>query len=157
METLAAEDDMTLIIRGHLVLEVLLNRLIVLATPPASEELDRLWFNQKLDVAIALGALSPDVRAGWRQVNTLRNRFAHDLRAELTQADADDLLNGMPAELRASIQDQRRLLDLGDEGGHRTPRALAAICIGCLATFASRAVVERGGSPIKSTWPSDEA
>lgn len=152
LETLTASDDVTLVIRGHLVLESFLNRLLVLTAPAACEELDRLRFPQKLDVLIALGAIAAEARPAWRQVNGLRNRFAHDLDARLTQEEADDLLNCMPQLMRKEIRSQRVELDKRGWDGHRTPRALVANCIGWLATFASREVVQRGGEPMRSPF-----
>lgn len=152
LETLTASDDVTLVIRGHLVLESFLNRLLGLTSPPACEELDRLRFPQKLDVLIALGAIPAEARPAWRQVNGLRNRVAHDLDARLTQEEADDLLNCMPDLMRDEIRSQRVELDKRGWDGHRTPRALVANCIGWLATFASREVVERGGEPMRSAF-----
>lgn len=152
LETLTAPDDVTMVIRGHLVMESFLNRLLALTAPAACDELDRLRFPQKLDVLIALEAIPVDARPSWRYVNGLRNRFAHDLDAELTQNDADDLLNCMPAPMRDEIKSQRKELDRRGWDGHRTPRAIVANCIGWLATFASREVVERGGEPMGSPF-----
>lgn len=152
LETLAAPDDVTLIIRGHLLLESFLNRLLALTVPAECEELDRLRFPQKLDVLIALEAIPIDARPSWRYVNAIRNRIAHDLDAELTQKDADDLLNGMPTLIRDEIRSQRVELDKRGWDGHRTPRALVGNCIGWLATFASREVVSRGGEPMRSPF-----
>lgn len=149
IETLSASSDLILLIRGHLILEVLLNRLIALLAPSECDELDRLRFNQKLDVVIALGALPGDARGAWRLVNNLRNRFGHDMRAELTQRDADDLLNAMPPAMRTSIRVIHKALD-ESEGGQRTPSSVVGNCIGWLATFASRAVVENGGEPMQA-------
>jgi hypothetical protein len=64
LETLTASDDVTLVIRGHLVLESFLNRLLALTAPAACEELDRLRFPQKLDVLIALGAIAARIKTG---------------------------------------------------------------------------------------------
>lgn len=149
IEALSASSDLILLMRGHLILEVLLNRLIALVAPSECDELDRLRFNQKLDVVIALGALPADARSAWRLVNNLRNRFGHDLRAELTQRDSDDLLNAMPAVMRASIRQIHKAQDAVNEGGQRTPSVIVGSCIGWLATFASRAVVENGGEPMQ--------
>jgi hypothetical protein len=135
-----------------LVLESFLNRLLVLTAPAVCEELDRLRFPQKLDVLIALGVIATEARPAWRQVNGLRNRFARDLDARLTEEEAVDLLNCMPEHMRKEIRAQRVELDKRGWDGHRAPRALVANCIGWLATFASREVVERGGQPMRSPF-----
>jgi hypothetical protein len=157
LATLDSTDDMTLVVRGHLILEALLNGLLALTIPPQLDELSRLQFAQKLDLAIAVGALPADVRGSWRLVNGLRNRFAHNLHAELTGVDAKDLLNAMPSDMRSQLQSQRELLDKLGEVGHRPANALVGTCIGWLATFTSRAVVARGGDPMKPFLGDDDS
>gem|GEM_PF-3110669 len=85
-------DDLSMILRCHLSLEVALNKVIeVRAQPHPTSELDRLPFMAKVDLCIAIGALSRRSRQAWAVANKLRNAFAHDLSASLTDSQADEL------------------------------------------------------------------
>jgi hypothetical protein len=154
--SLTSADGVSMVVRGHLILEALLNALLELTVPNQCKELLRLNFAQKLDLAIALGCLPSDYRGSWRMANDLRNKFAHDLHAELTGSDAENLLNAMPSSMREQIRAQRRALNGLGKSTHRTPDAVVTNCLSWLATFASRAVVERGGQPLEPVFPFDE-
>ena len=92
-------DDLGMVLRSHLALEVVLNRIFDEATPAASHDLDRLSFMLKVDVSIALRKVDAYSRPSFAIVNRIRNRFAHDLDAKITDAEADELVNSFPPDL----------------------------------------------------------
>jgi hypothetical protein len=92
-------DDLGMVIRSHMSLEIGLNQLLVDVAPEGSE-LDRLPFLAKVDVCVALHRLLPELRPGFVIVNRIRNRFAHDLQASITDLDARDLMAAIPSSLK---------------------------------------------------------
>ncbi len=55
--------------------------------------MDRLRFLQKVDVCIALGRIPTHLRRPFEIANKTRNRFAHSLSAQLTEAQGEEFLN----------------------------------------------------------------
>jgi hypothetical protein len=93
-----SDDELTLVVRGHLSLEAVLNLILDRALPRGlGEELDSLRFPQRVDLALALGKLDTESRPVWMKINAIRNRFAHDFDAKITQAEARDTLGMLPA------------------------------------------------------------
>jgi hypothetical protein len=88
---LRGEDDVGVVIRGHLGLENALNTLLEVGLPKGLSNLDNLRFPARVDLAIATGLLDPEGRSAWLLVNELRNRVAHDLDATLDEAVASQL------------------------------------------------------------------
>lgn len=92
-QQVGADEPLVLIIRGHLWVEAsiieLLGRLM-----PAFDKLRsaRLSFAQTLAICAALNALPDDIIAVARQLNTLRNRLAHDLEFPISSQQQDDLI-----------------------------------------------------------------
>lgn len=92
-------DDLGMVVRSHLGLEVGLNQLLSDVAPEGSE-LDRLPFLAKVDVCIALRRVSPELRPAFVIVNRIRNRFAHSLHASVTEIDAQNLMAAIPATFK---------------------------------------------------------
>jgi hypothetical protein len=85
-------NTLEVVIRGHLWIESLLNRLIEIeAADPAALDLERMGFRQKVDIAHAFGLLHPTDAVALRGLNRLRNTLAHTLAADPTDADLDRL------------------------------------------------------------------
>jgi hypothetical protein len=99
---LEAYDSFTVAIRGHQALEELLNVAIseALADPHALE-IKRLGFALKVDLAAAVGVVGD--RSVLVCINRIRNRFAHNRHARLTQRDVDAVIAGASAETRAKV------------------------------------------------------
>jgi hypothetical protein len=100
------EDTLAVIVRAHLYLESTLTLLIeeYLAEPGALE-VDRLAFSIKVGLALALGALPESLKQPLQMVNSLRNRFAHNIYAQLDASDADKLFKSFSKYDRGSIHD----------------------------------------------------
>jgi hypothetical protein len=96
---LEAGDDLTMIVMGHVHLEALLNVSLARVVPEGLDLVESLPFNSRVDLAIAFGRLGMDVRDAWRMVYALRNRFAHDFRATLSDDDAKALRAAIPRTL----------------------------------------------------------
>src|SRR5437879_480277 len=112
---LVMEDDLGLIVRSHIILEAGLNFLLQPFGGPGTE-LDRLSFMAKVDVGVALGRLTPDLRPGFAEVNKLRNRFAHDLDATLSRSDAESVIDSLPDRFEVLFAGQPEM-DVRDQIG----------------------------------------
>src|SRR5271163_1968964 len=87
------KDTLTIIVRAHLHAEWKLNRLLEQYLPnPKALDLERMAFSRKLELVSALKLITEHTRAVLILLNKIRNRFAHDLNAEITQRDVDALL-----------------------------------------------------------------
>ena len=91
-----ADDPIVVLVNVHLHLEAFI---IELASrrlaKPAALDFDRLNFPAKLGLAIALGAVPEIAGPALRTINTIRNRLAHNLRADVTEADGNTLRHQM--------------------------------------------------------------
>lgn len=102
---LSAEDEIGLIVRAHLYVEVGLNRLIesVLVNRNALKVAD-LKFSLKLRLARALGAIEENDQRACMVLNKLRNDFAHDLQSELTEQNESDLFKALGADMQEKVE-----------------------------------------------------
>lgn len=98
LRSVHSRDDLTLVVRGHLCLEAVLNLLIAHAIPEGLDHLEALTFAGRVDLAIALDQVPIELRDAWLGVNKIRNRFAHDLDAKLDAAAIDALYPICPPE-----------------------------------------------------------
>ena len=100
---LRGEDDVGVVIRGHLGLENALNTLLEVGLPRGLSNLDNLRFPARVDLAIATGLIEPAARTAWLLVNELRNRVAHDLDATLDEALAGQLESALALRARKEV------------------------------------------------------
>jgi len=85
-------DEFTLAVRGHLAVDSVLSELISSALPePYEIEISRVSFPLKVDLAIALRVLRPDSRTLFLKSNSIRNRFAHEPKARVTEEGAKEI------------------------------------------------------------------
>jgi hypothetical protein len=95
-------DELPLVIRSHQLIESALNGLITESLPFShSLEVRRLSFLLKVDMAIALGLLTPIFRGGYSKFNEIRNRFAHEAIANLDSKRCKDLFNALAPVLQS--------------------------------------------------------
>jgi hypothetical protein len=93
---ISADDPITILIGVHLHLEAFLIELVTRSlAKPAALDLDRLNFPSKLGLAVALGVVPELAFPALKSINSLRNRLAHNLNAELTDSDARRLVAEM--------------------------------------------------------------
>jgi hypothetical protein len=97
LEYINSDDDLTLVLRGHLSLEAVLNHVLDQALEGGvTGELENLRFMQRVDLVIGLGKIDADTRPLFQKINELRNRFGHQLDATLTRDDATTALALLP-------------------------------------------------------------
>ncbi|WP_179863349.1 hypothetical protein [Bacillus pseudomycoides] len=81
-------DELQLILRGHLYIEHELERLLkIYMVEPKHILTDRFMFMNKLNLAIALGALSSSKKNSYKRLNDLRNRYVHALKFKMSELD----------------------------------------------------------------------
>lgn len=98
---ITADDPLQIIIRGHLYVEYNLIRLIEESIPhPQAINLTRFSFPLKIDLAIALGLLSPEEQPAYIALNRFRNKLAHNLEMEITKDDESDFFNTLNSTQR---------------------------------------------------------
>lgn len=96
----STEDILAFIIRGHLYCEASLVELLRQSFKnPDAVNIDRLTFSLKVNLCSALGSLTPDLRSGLLQLNSLRNKIAHNLEYEVQESDQVDLINTLRSSL----------------------------------------------------------
>ena len=105
-------DPLALVIRAHLYVEAALIRMIE-AAMLKKEALDvaKIQFRTKLRLAIALGKLDARHEPAIAALNTLRNRFAHNLASQLNERDELNLYNSLSDE-PSLLADSLRKADL---------------------------------------------
>jgi hypothetical protein len=85
-------DDFAAAIRGHLYLEHILMTFIHAALEkPDAVSLDRMQFPIKVDLAIALGLMSENLAPPLKKINSFRNKVAHNLKYQMSDADRKEL------------------------------------------------------------------
>jgi len=89
-------DPVLLILRVHLYSEYLLERIIHATLKRGDRVLEngRLQYLQKLELAHSFDVIDDRCVAALRQLNKIRNRFAHELKMVITFSDIDRI--GMP-------------------------------------------------------------
>jgi len=84
------------IIRGHLwVQSAIIQYVETELANPNDIDLARMDFSVLVDLAIALGLIVKEDSSGYKKLNGLRNRFAHNLMASIALQDAVDLYNSL--------------------------------------------------------------
>jgi hypothetical protein len=87
------EDTLSVLMRTHLRTESKLIRLLEQCLPnPKALDIDRMRFSNKVEFVSALNLITEHATRALKMLNKLRNRFAHNLEAEIKQADVDALL-----------------------------------------------------------------
>lgn len=103
------------LLRGHLWIEKFLGELLEAELrDPAVIAFDRMPFSQKVNLAQALGLLSPAEAEPLRRLNRLRNRLAHDLTGDPMAGDLSTLegsLTGMQRNMFDTQLDRDPMAD----------------------------------------------
>jgi hypothetical protein len=82
-------DELTKIVRAHYLIDKILDELLMSSLPNSDHlDLHRISFILKTDFAIALGRLNPKIRPLYNEINSIRNRFAHDPFSKYSDSDA---------------------------------------------------------------------
>ncbi|MED4068577.1 hypothetical protein [Priestia megaterium] len=86
-------DFLVVVIRGHLYVEHELNNLIKKTVKHASSYNERIIFSQKMQLAHALGCIDEEIHRVIDALNNVRNRYAHNIKYNLTEQHATDFIN----------------------------------------------------------------
>ena len=101
LEIINASDALSIIVRGHQVIEAVLNLAISEVLPePHALEVSRLNFALKVDLAAALAIIPKDSRGAYLRINKIRNNFAHQLTALFGKDESRELYNVLSPHLR---------------------------------------------------------
>ena len=110
---LQREDDLGLVIRGHLHIEHQLIEIAIASLPFASRvDWNEVSFRTKLDIASACG-LPEDRKRLILQLNTLRNEFAHQLSASIRKDEVMGIYNSLSSQFRETIKATHSRMGLG--------------------------------------------
>jgi hypothetical protein len=97
---LVVEDHLGFVVKAHIHIEHTLRRLIDNAIPfPEHLDIDRLSYSMAIRLATSLG-LNPRFKSPLQALGRLRNKFAHQLNAQIMNDDADKLYNSFATEDR---------------------------------------------------------
>ncbi|MGG1167980.1 hypothetical protein [Bacillus cereus] len=98
------EDELQIILRGHIYIEHEIERLLRnhLVEPDAILG-DRFMFMSKLNLAVALGLISADKKIPYKKLNDLRNDYAHALNYKMTEKALRGLVQSMDKEIRGTV------------------------------------------------------
>lgn len=100
-EAAESDDDFNIIVVGTTYCEAVTRRLLEQKLPhPDHIKWDAFGLASRVDLLLALGVLTQSSAYLVRKLNSLRNRFAHDIDAQIDEGEVDNLLSGMPTALR---------------------------------------------------------
>ena len=101
LDNMASNDALNFFISQHLQIEASITRLIEShMIRPDLLKIDRLSFVQKVRVAAALGLVPADFTKPILLLNSIRNRFVHQLTAELLPSDGKDFFASLSENLK---------------------------------------------------------
>lgn len=117
MADLQCEDDVGLVLRGHLHIE---HELIALASVPLpfAERCDwvRIGYRAKVEFAYGCG-MPDDLKNLLERLGSIRNGFAHTLNVSLSKQSVLDLYNSLSDRIRDGLKVSYRAMGLGELAG----------------------------------------
>lgn len=116
---ISRSDELTVVVRGHLLVEAAMNAILEMKfTNDCFLKKGRVTFAAKMRLCRSLGIMKEDVYSAIKQLNDIRNDFAHILHADLDVKKMDILFqilerdpHGMTA-LKTAPDDRKALLGL---------------------------------------------
>lgn len=138
-----SKDSLGGVLRAHLAVESVLGAALStqILNAGALDEM-RLTFANKVQLAVALGIVSPHERSEFMALNRLRNKLAHDYHYAVTLEDCEILIAAMPTEMRNSDAVQEYV----SKGTVRDLLFVSLLVALVLANFAvERALAEKAG------------
>jgi len=104
---LSEGDRLSTLIKGHLWVERSINEaLIAISERPSELRLDRWAFTTKVDMAAALGCVDLEHATAIRKLNSLRNRAAHRLDYDVSDAEVREFARSLPPRLQSIIAEE---------------------------------------------------
>ncbi len=113
---IVSADDLTVVIRAHLLVEILIE--MMLRKSLVNENIlshNDFTFDMKLTLADSMGIISVRPLSAIRQLNSIRNKFAHNIRTRLQDLDISKitkLLNGKN-DFKQFKHDKKLMFGLG--------------------------------------------
>lgn len=99
--------ELQLVITGHLYIENGLDKLLKSYIKyPDYIYNKNFMFNSKLKWALALGLIPKDCEHAYSRINTIRNKFGHNLNYKLTEDDFSSLKGVLNEEMRRQYKSQ---------------------------------------------------
>lgn len=94
MKDTKSKEILIIILKGHLYIE---NEIIGMLTETIIDEkiINQSTFRQKLELAHSMGIIKNEYGV-FGKVNTIRNKYAHNIDYEFTEKDYEDLISTMP-------------------------------------------------------------
>ena len=112
------ESSFEILLRGHLWIESLLNNVLeVHMVDTKALDLDRATFRQKVDIAQAFGFIEPGDGAAFRVLNRLRNKLAHNLKAEPGEEDIRELVTTLAGAAKAVFDAVMKVPEVVQQSG----------------------------------------
>ena len=133
LESLEHEDDLGMVIRAHIVVEQFLNAIIKsYVVDFDSYKKVKLSYEQTYLFAIAIG-VNPRFKSALKAIGTIRNGFAHNLRATtITKQDSDALYKSLDKMEKETLQsDYKKIIKDFDEAPFNqiSPRQKFMYCV----------------------------
>lgn len=107
--------SLTAIIKGHLVIESLLDELVECGLKhPDRNLIDNLKFWQKVNLCVSIGLLKPESKLAYQKLNSIRNEIAHQLDKNITRKEVVDFFNLLTDEQMAALSywDANKMLNV---------------------------------------------
>ncbi|WP_298771421.1 hypothetical protein [uncultured Shewanella sp.] len=105
LDALQGEDDLGVVVRSHIVVELYLNSLIELSMISIKHfKKIKLDYHDTVKLAVALG-LNQRFEQPLNSLGTLRNDFAHNLRSEISKQDVNNLYKSLSQDDKKTLQE----------------------------------------------------
>lgn len=87
------QDELSVVLRAHLLVEILINQLLEsnLKKGDILKNKD-FTFSMKLTLADSMGIIPPKVLPSVKQLNSIRNKFAHKIKSKLKDLDIREII-----------------------------------------------------------------
>ena len=151
-EKLFSPDPLTTVVRAHLYIESALVTLIQTYMEADVLETNKLSFPSKVQLCIGLGLIEVEEQQVLMRLNRIRNRFVHNLDAQLGRKDARNLLKDLPVREQAEVKDALRRA--GADGGTN----METIAMVFIVLYTKLVALSKGLELLRETGlPKDEA
>ena len=104
--SLMSKDELSVVLKGHLFLEAALEKRLSLShavVKPNVLKQMKLGFYKKVQLAEAVGVITEDLAKPIFKINEIRNNYAHNSRAYVSQKKMREVYDSMPSELKAEL------------------------------------------------------
>ncbi|MGA3038170.1 MAG: hypothetical protein ABSE64_11885 [Vulcanimicrobiaceae bacterium] len=125
--SLVADDDIIVVLRGHLYIEADINDLLEACFPGSAALIEDLTYEQKVRRLRKSTTIPSDIATLLKAVGELRNSFAHSRDRTLTQVDDDRFFGAMSEYYKPGVIDLIRKGAFPDRPGARVRAAILVL------------------------------